>query len=66
MKYPETGDKVSFRLDGRCEGSGKVVIPDYNVLPKRAFEIELDAPCKEYKAGDKVIVWLEEIVACPA
>lgn len=65
MKYPDNGDRIAFRLDNRWEGTGKVVIPD-SCLPKKAFEVELEAPCKEYKVGDKVIVWLEEIVACPA
>ena len=67
MKYPENGDRVSFRLDHKWEGTGRVTVnnPTFPSCPKR-FEVELDAPCKEYKVGDKVVVWLEEITACPA
>ena len=65
MKYPEVGDKVAFRLDNRWEGKGTVA-PSSNALPKKAFNVKLDEPCKEYAAGEELIVWLEEITACPA
>lgn len=65
MKYPDNGDRIAFRLDNKWEGKGKVV-PSNIILPKKAFNVKLDEPCKEFDTGEEIIVWLEEITACPA
>ena len=63
MKYPDKGDKISFRCDNHWDGKGTVCqVHPSNVL--KAFEIELSEPCKEYKAGEKIIIWLDEIASC--
>lgn len=65
MKYPEVGDKVSFRLDNKWEGTG-VVVPSAQPLPSKAFEVKIDTPVKEYPSGEIIVVWLEEVTTCSA
>lgn len=51
------GNKVSFLLDGKIEGSGEIV-----ASINKNWVVKLDAPCKEFPKGHEIVVSESEIV----
>lgn len=54
------GYEISFRLDGRNFGMGKVCsMPN---AACQAYEVELTTVCKEFPIGRKILVFPDEIM----
>jgi hypothetical protein len=53
------GDSISFNLDGKWFGTGKVLAVRE---AKAQYVVALDDPCKEFDAGDQIEVDHAELV----
>ena len=60
MKTPKLNEKVSFNINTRWNGEG-IVRKIYDTVIV-ALGVELTKDCKEFEKGERILVWLDEIV----
>jgi len=62
MKTVNVGDNVSFRLDGRWEGSGEVTDIFYKGKVVHELRVRLTTNCKEFEKGKEILVGRDELI----
>ena len=60
LKTPLVGDLVDFRLDGHWDGRGRLCGQPQGY--EGSMEVQLIKPCKEYLAGERILISLDELI----